>query len=271
VKRPLGAHIRNMVPAVLALLLYAAPPIAVRWAIGTLHGFPSMSDTSGRIIADGELRQEVSGRRVTVHVRWTFADGRRADEHDVFRTGAAFEQERFSWVDTRVDHEERRFEVDFASGKASSWTRDRDGRVERQEERLDLARGRAFAGYGVALAAAQLALAPGSDAEITFVAFTPKPRAVPLDVRRERGEEPIAVAGRAIACDRYTLHPGIPVLLRPFVHAPDAHLWLTHASPPALVRAEQALAAKDDPQVVIDVTPRGASRRAPEVRARRGR
>ena len=47
-----------------------------------------------------------------------------------------------------------------------------------------------------------------------------------------------------------------------FVNARDAHLWFTHAPPPVLVRAEQNLIAKDDPVVVIDLTPRGASRLA---------
>jgi hypothetical protein len=98
----------------------------------------------------------------------------------------------------------------------------------------------------------------GDEAEITFVAFTPKPRAVSLAVRRDR-EERVGAAGRSIPCDHFTLHPKIPFPISLFAGAKDGHLWLTHEGPPALVRAEQNLIAKDDPVVVVDVIPRGAA------------
>ena len=136
--------------------------------------------------------------------------------------------------------------------------------------RQDRPSGRSFAGYGVALAASQLALGPGDEAELAFVAFTPGPRAITLAIRNE-GEQGISTAGRSIACDRFTLHPELPLLVRPFVHPRDALLWFTHGAPRALVRAEQELAAKDDPRVVIDVIPRGAVQARSPRRAARDR
>lgn len=231
-------------------------PVTVRHAVGALHGFPSMSDAAGRVIADGELTQELTGERLSVTARWVFADGHRAEEHDAFAVGRELVQESYSWTETLKGEELRRLEVDLRTGKAVAVTRGEGGERKRETAQLELTRGRSFAGYGVALAASELSLKAGGKAELTLVAFTPKPRTVTLEVRRE-GEERIAVAGRPIRCDRYTLHPAIPALLKPFVGAKDAHLWLTHAAPPALVRAEQNLAEKDDPVVVIDVTPRG--------------
>ena len=245
---------------VLALALSAAPPVPVRHALGTLHGFPSMSDASGTVIADGELTQQLAGDRVLVRIRWAFADGRRVEERDELRTGAALVQERFSWVETQGGEELRRFEVDFTTGDASSTVRGADGHVERDSGRLELPRGRAFTGYGTALAVSQLALAPGEEQELTFVAFADAPRAVTLRVRREQGLVRIPVAGRTIPCDRYTLHPDLPFPIRLVARAKDAHLRMTRAAPPALVRAEQNLAPKDDPQVIVAVTPRGAAR-----------
>jgi hypothetical protein len=251
-------------PALLALLLAAAAPIAVRHPPGTLHGFPSLSDASGKVIADGELTQEVAGRRIVAEIRWRFRDGRSVDERDEFRVESGLRQERFRWVERRGGEELRRFEVDFATGAASSAVRDREGRLEAEVAHVDEPRERAFAGYGAALAASQLSLPPGGHDEITFVAFTPKPRAVRLEIRREVGEDHVDVQGRSVACDRFTLHPVLPFPVRLFVHPPDAHLWFTHAAPPALVRARQNLVAKDDPIVVVDVTPRGPARaRAP--------
>lgn len=253
--------------AALLLLTVAAPEeaaVAVRSAIGDLHGFPSMSDASGRVIATGELRQARRGRRLTVHATWRFRDGLVAEERDEFDVGGQLSQTRFSWVEQRAGTEQRRFEVDFETGRALARV-ERAGDRSRDESRLELRRGRAFAGYGIALAVSELPLdEAGAKAELTFVAFTPKPRTVTLEVRRE-GEEPIAAAGRGIPSVRFTLHPKLPPAIRLFVRADDAHLWFTHASPRALVRAEQNLVTKDDPRVVIDVVPR-----APSARARRG-
>jgi len=254
----------------LSILLASSGPVAVRWMPGTLHGFPSLSDEAGRVIADGELTQELHGEVLLVHIEWRFADGRRADERDEFRVAAELGQKRFSWVETRGGEELRRFEVDFSTGRALAVRRHEDGKLARDEERLDLPAGRAFAGYGTALAIEQLGVAKGAEAELTFVAFTPKPRTVTLGVRRD-GEERVAAGGRAILCDRFTLHPKIPFPVSLFAGAKDAHLWFTHSTPPALVRAEQNLAAKDDPVVVVDVIPRGAARATPSARTPAGR
>jgi len=243
---------------VLASLASAASPdvgVAVRSSIGDLHGFPSMSDEAGRVVATGELRQERHGDRLEVHLRWAFHDGRIVEEQDAFEVGRSLRQTRFLWVERRSGVEERRFEVDFEAGRAQAVIR-KDGKERRDEARIDRGDRRAFAGYGVALVAAQLPLgAPGEAAELTLVAFTPGPRAVALEVRRDP-EERLEEAGRAVASDRYTLHPKIPFPVSVFAHARDGHLWFTHAPPRALVRAEQELVAKDDPRVVIDVVPR---------------
>ncbi|HSD19279.1 MAG TPA: hypothetical protein VLC54_04540 [Anaeromyxobacter sp.] len=265
-------HAAAMSAVAAALLLVLADPAAaieIRSPPGALHGFPSMSDETGTVIADGELSQERRGDRLFVHASWVFRGGRKAEETATFRLGTELAQERFAWVETENGEEQRRFEVDFDVGDARSSVR-RGDRVARAQERLDLPSGRSFAGYGVALAASQLALGPGDEAELTFVAFTPGPRAITLSIRNE-GEQGISTAGRSIACDRFTLHPKLPLLVRPFVHPRDALLWFTHGAPRALVRAEQELAAKDDPRVVIDVIPRGAVQARSPRRAARDR
>lgn len=215
-----------------------------------------MSDTTGRVIADGELTQELAGDRLHVRIRWAFADGREAEERDEFKVDETLAQTSFSWVETRKDSLLRRFQVDLVSGNALAITRNAKGEPEREESKLQLPAGRAFTGYGTALAVSELALSPGEKRGITFVAFTPKPRDITLEVTRS-GTERFAVAGRTMLTDLYTLHPVVPFPASIFVSARDAHLWFTHAPPPALVRAEQNLVTKDDPVVVIDVTPRG--------------
>jgi hypothetical protein len=261
-----------MSPLILALLLAAAAvqPIPIRFPLGTLHGFPSMSDAQGRVIADGEMMQQVAGEKVVVHIQWLFADGLRADERDEFRAGTTLSQEQYAWVETRGGVEQRRFEVDFSTGKASASVRDGKGRVKHQEQRLQLPAGRSFGGFGAAIAVSQLALASGGTAEFTFVAFTPAPHAITLLVRRE-GEEEVVVTGRSVTCDRFRLHPRIPFPINLFAGAKDAQLWLTHAGPPGVIRAEQGLVTKDDPRVVVDAFARGAAHSTAQAPERRGK
>lgn len=256
----------------LALAVAAPPPPAVpiRFPPGTLHGFPSLSDRAGNVLADGELAQTLDGHALHVRLRWTFRDGHTAEETDEFEVGTHLTQRSFSLVESRGGIELRRLEADLATGRAVSVRRGEDGKEHRDEARLEIPAGGAFGGYGTALAVSQLGLGPGAEAELGFVAFAPEPRLVVLRVRRD-AEQSIPAAGRAIACDRFTLHPELGWLVRLIAHPKDAHLWFTHAEPPALVRAEQTFAAKDDPVVVVDVIPRGPARASrPAAAARSG-
>jgi hypothetical protein len=133
-------------------------PIKPRHVSGTLHGFPSMSDTNGQVIADGELTQERVGDRLHVRNRWGFADGREVEERDEFQVTPALAQRSFSFVETRKETELRRFEMDFVAGKARAVTRNEKGEPEREESEMKLPAGRAFAGYGTALAVSELSL-----------------------------------------------------------------------------------------------------------------
>lgn len=250
--------------AALALVLAAPAAVTVREPPATLHGFPSLSDLAGNVIADGELAQTLRGRTLRVRLRWAFRDGRTVVEEGEFEVGRQLVQRRFSWRESRGGVELRRFEADLVAGKGSAARRRANGEVDRDEAELDLPEGGAFAGYGVALAVSQLGLAPGAEAELGFVAFAPKPRVVTLGVKRE-GEERIVAHGRTIPTDRYELRAKLPFPISVVVDPPDAHLWFTRAPPAALVRARQTLVTKDDPEVVVDVIPRGAAR-APEAR-----
>jgi hypothetical protein len=250
---------RAAIALVMGTMATRAGAIDVRSAPGALHGFPSMSDSSGNVIADGELSQERHGSRLVVRALWRFHDGREARETDSFHVGRELVQDRFSWVETLGGTEQRRFEVDFDTGSALAVVRHERDKPEREQAHLDLPRGRSFAGYGTALAVSELPLErDGSTEQITFVGFAVKPRAVTLEIRRD-GDARIGAAGRTLAAIRFTLHPKLPFPISAVVHVSDAHLWFTRGPPRALLRAEQNLVTKDDPMVTIDVIPRGAA------------
>lgn len=261
--------------ACLAALLLAVVParaVPLRYPQADLHGFPSLSDEHGALLADGELVQRKRGSQLLVHATWRFRDGRLAVEDDVLETRPQLEQRAFRWVESKGGRELRRFEVNFADRKAHA-SKLEGQELKRWDEDLDLEPGKAFTGYALALAVAQLRddlSAPGSRIDLTVVAFTPKPRAVTLQISRQRGAR-VRAAGRALSADLYTLHPSLPFPISLVAHPPDSRLWFTSSSPPALLRAEENLIEKDDPRVRIDVIPAGAARPAPTPSARAGR
>jgi hypothetical protein len=257
--------------ALLACLALAAASgagaVQLRYPQADLHGFPSMQNEAGELIADGELTQRKQGARLIVHATWRFRDGRVVVEDAVFALRPELAQQSFRWVERRGETELRRFEVDFRSRKAHAQKLEGKER-KRWDDTLDLQPGKAFAGYGTALAVSQLRdslAAKDAVAELTFIAFTPEPRTVTLEVSRRQGER-VRVAGRELGADLYTLHPRIPFPISIFVHAKDARLWFTHGAPPALLRAEQNLVEKDDPQIRIDVIPAGSALASPAAR-----
>jgi len=256
----------------LCALLFSLPTwgVALRYPQADLHGFPSMSDQSGKLIADGELTQKLEGDRLVVHAVWRFKDGRVAVEDDRLRFKPELAQDSFRWVERRGKASVLQIEVDFRTGKATV-KHFNQGKPDTWNEKLDLPAGKVFTGYSTALAVAQLRdelAEKDARRELTFVAFTPKPRTVSLEISRQQGAH-IRAAGRELAADLFTLHPKIPFPISLFAGAKDAHLWFTHSAPPALLRAEQNLVEKDDPVVLIDVIPRGAA--LPKPAARRGK
>jgi hypothetical protein len=256
----------QIVPAFFLLALPASA-VEIRYPQADLHGFPSMSDEHGKLIADGELTQEVKGSQLFVHSVWRFKDGRIVTEDDQLSVKPELRQVSFRWVERRGERDLRRIDVDFLTGKATV-THLGGEKPESWTEKLDLPAGKAFTGYSTALAVSQLRDAlKDKDArrELTFIAFTPKPRTVTLEISRQQDDRLLA-AGRDIEADLFTLHPSLPFPVSLFAGAKDAHLWFTHAPPPALLRAEENLVEKDDPVIYIDVIPKGAALSQPAAR-----
>ena len=92
----------SMLSGLAALLVLSMPAVAVElhYPQADLHGFPSMSDEKGNLIADGELTQKREGDHLMVHVVWRFKDGRVAVEDDVLLTRPELSQESFGGWNT---------------------------------------------------------------------------------------------------------------------------------------------------------------------------
>jgi hypothetical protein len=84
-------------------------------------------------------------------------------------------------------------------------------------------------------------LRPGETETVSVVAFTPKPRAVPLRLTPV-AEERTHVAGAAFSAVRYHISPQLgPLASQLVVDFPDVRMWIVPGAAPAFVRAEGPL------------------------------
>jgi hypothetical protein len=244
--------------------LCAIPLTAVEFAAleGTARGFPAMRTLDGKMLADGDFVQWLEGARLHVKIAYQFSDGRRVEEHSVFRQRPELIQVGWAWRELRQKNLERQFEVNFGSGTAVAKKRDKE-KMEEWSEKVKIEPGRTFAGFGFTLALKGLRqrLVKGERVELRAIGFTPKPRAVDVEVSFG-GLERMSMSGRVIAGDHFVIHPKIPKIAELFIDVPDTHIWLTSPPPASFLRWEGPLAEPKDPLIRVDLLPGGRSEAA---------
>jgi len=236
-------------------------------AEGEARGYPVLRDAQGRKLADGEFVQWLEGGRLRVSIVYDFGDGRRVEERAVLRQ-QPLAQETWSWRETRGTTVLRRYEVNIGRGQARAEKLGEDGR-ETWTEHVDADPARTFAGIGFSYAVRQSRsrLREGEVVELETVGFTPKPRAVKVEIAHA-GVDRMSMGGRTLRGDRFVIHPKLPWLADLFVDVPDATIWLITPPPAGFLRFEGPLAEPDDPIVRIDLLPGGPSGPARPVGAR---
>jgi hypothetical protein len=256
------------------LLMLPAAAVELRWPEATLRGFPVLRDTNGRPVGDGSVSQWIEHGALHVKAVHDFRDGRRVEEQAVLRQQPELEQLRWSFIEQRGNEVLRRFEADLVGRSATAQKKEENGELKHWEESLEIEPGKTFAGVGFMYAVKNLGdrLDRGEKVQLRAVAFTPQPRTVTVTVMHE-GVETLRFGSRRFQADRIAIHPEIPAIARPFVKAPDQHLWFYRAFPPTLLRAEIALAEPSDPIIRIDALPAASSAEAhaPPPGARRAR
>lgn len=247
--------------AMAASLLIAWPARAVKVTTfsALLHGFPALRDTGGKTLADGEFAQWIEGDRLHIELTYRFPDQRQIEEKAAFRQTPELIQEKWSWREVRGGKPFRSFAVDFISGRATAEKLE-DRETKRWSEKFKLESGQTFAGIGFALAVLNLRdrLIAGEKVDLTAVAFTPKPLAVPVKIAHA-GLDQMRMAGRRLKGNHFVIRPDIPPIVKIFMAAPDTHIWLTHPAPAGFLRMEGPLVEPSDAIIRIDLLPGGES------------
>jgi hypothetical protein len=219
-----------------------AEPVTVRYTEGLVHGFLVLRTLDGRAIADGDLDQVAKGAQVTTRLTFRFRDGSLHDETAVYT-----QRDRFRLVSYRLVQRGKSFprplemSIDGGTGQVNVRARDDDGEEENESERLDLPPDVSNGLVSTLLKNVK----PGAGVTLSYVAATPKPRLVKLDIAPAATDR-FSVGPRGRTATHYVIKVdvgGFAGLIAPLIgkQPPDSHVWIMGGDAPAFVRAEQAL------------------------------
>lgn len=217
-----------------------AQAILVRHPEGLTRGFLSLTTVDGVRLGEGDLIQNVRGDRVTSRLVFHLKDGSIHDETVVFT-----QRGRFHLVSDHLVQKGPAFPtpldmtIDGTSGLVTvRYTDDGKPKIATDTVKLppDLSNGL----LSVFLKNIRSSSPPAS---VGFVAATPKPRLVKLDIS-VAGEDTFAVAGVSRKATHYVLKVnigGIAGVVAPLIgkEPPDSHVWILEGEAPAFVKAEQ--------------------------------
>ena len=222
----------------------AAETLAVRYREGVSHGFLVLRTQDGKPIADGDSTQEAHGDRVTSRMRFRFKDGSIFEETTVFSQHGTFKL-----VSDHVLRKGPTFkrpmetEIDATSGNVKvRYTEDGKEKVltERLELPPDVANGLLF----TLLKNVQRS---GPGTTVSYVAVTPKPRLVHLEIYPQ-GQEPFSIGSYSHKAIHYVVKVKIGGVAGLVVHVlgkqpPDTQAWILADDAPAFVRSDGPLYA----------------------------
>jgi hypothetical protein len=229
---------------VLATVVCLAPsvvadPVTVRFAEGVVHGFLTLREPGGPVLASGDLLQTATGGQVKSRLVFHFTDGSLSDETAVFSQRGHFR--------LLTDHAiqrgpafERELEMSIDAGNSLVTVRHRkpgeEEKVEREQMTLpaDLAN-------GMVSMLLKNVRGGGTRHTLSMIAATPKPRLVKLEVS-VAGKESLTIAGAPHTATHYVLKVdigGLSGLIAPLVgkQPPDAHVWILDGEVPAFLRS----------------------------------
>jgi hypothetical protein len=257
----------SFIPVAAVLLgLAASPAIPVRHPEGTVHGFLVLrSADSGKALAEGALLQSTRGNEVTARLVFHFHDGSLHDETAVYSQRGSFRLLRDHLIQKGPSFPTT-LDASFDAGRGTVTVRSRkkDDEEEVKTERMKLP---PDLSNGVLFTLLKNVQPDGPKTESHFLAFTPKPRVVKLEIS-PAGQESFSIGGSTHKATHFVVHPelgGVTGLIAPLVgkEPPDSHVWILFGDVPAFVKFEGSLFA-EGPIWRIELT----SPRWPEPEAR---
>jgi len=239
--------------AILGLLVLAttvstltAAEVPVRFVAGALHGFLVLRTVDGVQLAQGDLFQVTREGEVKGHTVFLFNDGSTLDETVVFTQRRVFTMQSYRQVQRgRAFPQDTEISLERATGKYRVRTRDhKNGREKVLEGTLDLP---ADVYNGMILTVATN-LREGASETVHFVAFTPQPRIIQVEMA-PANKQKVLVGKLEKTAVHFVLRPKLGTWLKLFATLlgrvpPDEHAWIVIDEVPAFVRFEGPLYMK---------------------------
>ena len=217
-----------------------AESVTVRRAEGLVHGFLALRTLDGTTIADGDLVQVASGKTVTTRLTFRFKDGSLHDETTVYTQRRTFRLVSDHLVQKgpafKMQLEAR---IDARSGRVHVRSQEEGEKEKTYDERLDLP---ADVANGLILTLLKNIPPEVPKTTVSFVAISPKPRLVKLEIT-PAGEERFATGGMGRKAMRFVAKvdiPGLPGVVATILDKtpPDSHVWILEGDGPAFVKSE---------------------------------
>ena len=217
--------------------------VPVRHPEGVVHGFLALRSTTGDLLAEGALLQTSRGNEVTSRLVFHFHDGSMHDETAVYAQRGTFRLLR-DHVIQKGPSFPTSLDATFDVSRGTVTIRSRkegeqeDVHTDRMALPADLANGLLFT--------LLKNVKPDTPRiETHFLAFTPKPRVVRLEISPV-GEDAFALGNSTIKATHFVVHPelgGVTGLIAPLVgkEPPDMHIWILFTDVPAFLRFEGSL------------------------------
>jgi hypothetical protein len=232
--------------AVLTCISSPAPaqqgPVPVRHAEGTLHGFLILTTLDGDTLAIGDLLQTVSGGTVESRMVFAFKDGSRHEETVTFTQDSVFRMERYQLMQRGPAFAADAEYVLEKDGSYRAVAREREAaEAEVHEGTIDLPAD----AYNGLVPVIVKNLEAGAEWTVHYVAFTPEPHVIELDIRSEPAA-PVLHGDSSRTTRHWIVEPKLG-LVRGFFASiagkspPDNHLWIVTQDVPIFVRSESPL------------------------------
>jgi hypothetical protein len=194
----------------LAVLTYSsadAAPVAVRFSEGVAHGFLFMRSLTGEIIGQGEMTQVVKeGDLVESHLVFNFKDGSLHDERVTFSQQRVFTMLHYrlaqrgpsfpDQIDVSIDRSTAEYKVRSKTGEGG------------KEEVLTGAFTLPKDVYNGIFVTMLLNLPKGASETVSFLAFTPRPEIIKLELL-PMGEHAVRIGELSRKAVRYVFKPDI--------------------------------------------------------------
>jgi hypothetical protein len=216
--------------------------VVVRYREGVSHGFLVLRTQEGKPIADGDSTQVAQGDRVTSRMQFRFKDGSIYEQTTVFSQRGTFRLLSDHVVQKGpIFKRPMETAIDATSGQVTVRYTE-DGKEKVLTERLELPPDVA---NGILFTLLKNVERNVSKATVSYVAATPKPRIVHLEVIPQ-GQEPFSIGSYSHKAIHYVVKVKIGGIAGVVAHLagkqpPDIQAWVLGDEAPAFVRSDGPL------------------------------